>query len=68
MLRILNTTVIVMADNSTTVSTNISFLSYNSTGWNNFKAQFVADTTASNDSLVVAVQEHFLLNENLVKL
>ena len=55
-------------DNPTTVSTNISFLSYNSTGWNNFKAQFVADTAASNDSLVVAVQEHFLLNENLVKL
>ena len=55
-------------DNPTTVSTNISFLSYNSTGWSKFKAQFVADTAASNDALIVAVQEHFQLNENVVKL
>ena len=53
---------------STSVSTDISFLSYNSTGWNKFKAQFVKDTVKSKGALILGMQEHFLLDENVFKL
>ena len=47
---------------------NISTVSYNTTGWNNFKVDFINTILLTFAVQLFAVQEHFLLKENLYKL
>ena len=47
---------------------NISILSYNSTGWNNFKGDFINTILLSHSMHICAIQEHFLLDTNLYTL
>ena len=56
--------------NSTTYDKikNIPLISYNSTGWNMFKAQFFSTLAITHSIGVGAIQEHFLLKGNLYKL
>lgn len=50
------------------VCQSLSSLSYNSTGWNNYKIDFIRTLLLSHGVMVCAVQEHFLLKQNLYKL
>ena len=47
---------------------NLSLLSYNSTGWSNFKAEFIQTLLISHSIGICAIQEHFLLKNNLYRL
>ena len=51
-----------------TVSQSLPILSYNSTGWNNYKIDFVRTLLLSHGVMVCSIQEHFLLKQNLYKL
>ena len=44
---------------------NISAISYNSTGWNNFKVSFIQTLLLTHSIQVCAVQEHMLLKRNI---
>ena len=57
-----------MANYAPTVSANINFLSYNSTGWSEYKANFVKNVMTSNGVHVGTIQEHFLLKDNVFKI
>ena len=50
------------------VSYDIPILSYNSTGWSELKADFINTIMLSHSIQIVALQEHFKLNDNLHKL
>ena len=58
--------------NSTTTADNVShtitMLSYNSTGWGFDKIDFIRTILLAHGILVCAVQEHFMLKDNLHKL
>lgn len=47
---------------------NISSLSFNSTGWSDFKGSMLNTILVSHSVMICAVQEHFLLDNNLYKL
>ena len=47
---------------------NIACLSYNSTGWSDFKATLINTILLSHGIQICAIQEHFLLESNLYKL
>ena len=50
-------------------STNqLSLFSYNSTGWNAHKAKMINDFLILKSIKIVALQEHFLLKQNLHKI
>ena len=46
----------------------ISLLSYNSTGWNSFKSDFIKRQLDPEGTNILAVQEHFRLKQNLSQL
>ena len=46
----------------------ISLLSYNPTGWNSFKTDFIKNQLNPNDTYIIAIQEHFMLKQNLFKI
>ena len=52
-------------DNSTN---QLSLFSYNSTGWNAHKAKMINDFLILKSIKIVALQEHFLLKQNLHKI
>ena len=52
----------------TTVSYTLPALSFNSTGWSNFKVDFISTLLITHGILLCAVQEHFQLKDNLYKL
>ena len=55
--------------NTTDISTSeLSILSYNSTGWSTHKAKTINDFLISKNIKICAVQEHFMLKQNLHKL
>ena len=56
-----------MDDQNTTVS-YISSLSFNTTGWSNFKGNLINTILLSHSIMFGAIQEHFLLENNLYKL
>ena len=43
----------------------ISILSYNSTGWNPFKSDFIKKQLDPEGTNILAVQEHFKFKQNL---
>ena len=47
---------------------SISILSHNTTGWNSYKADFIKNLVISKNVDVIAIQEHFLLKQNMVKI
>ena len=49
-------------------SSDINFISYNSTGWNEFKAGFIKNIMNSKCAHICALQEHFLLKDNVCKI
>ena len=49
-------------------SPTLPTLSYNSMGWNNHKIDFIRTLLITHGIMVCAVQEHFLLKQNLYKL
>ena len=51
-----------------TINHNMPLLSYNSTGWANHKIDFVKTLLFTHGVMICAVQEHFLLKQNLYKL
>ena len=53
--------------NIQTLSHNLPFLSFNSTGWNSTKVDFIRTLLLSHGILVCGIQEHFILKENLYK-
>ena len=55
-------------DDSGTMQTDISFISYNTTGWNPFKADFINTIMVTHSIHFCALQEHFQLDDNLFKL
>ena len=57
-----------MASNNTSVSSNMCFMSYNTTGWSVFKAQFILNFLLTQCVHICAIQEHFLLKENVFKI
>ena len=50
------------------VSHNLPMLSYNSTGWNTFKADFINTILLTHGIMICALQEHFKLKDNLNEL
>ena len=50
------------------VSSNLSMLSYNSTGWSTFKADFINTIMLSHSIHICGLQEHFQLKDNVVKI
>ena len=59
----------MMVENDSVTSTNdISLLSYNTTGWNVFKADFINTIMITHKIEICAIQEHFQLADNLVKI
>ena len=67
-----NQCVIMASTTTTTSNSNVSYttpiLSYNTTGWSTFKADFVNTILFSHGILIAALQEHFQLKDNLYKL
>ena len=57
-----------MNNDNTDVIENIVALSYNSTGWSDFKADMLNTILLSHSILICAIQEHFLLKNNLHKI
>ena len=49
-------------------SPTLPTLSYNSMGWNNHKIDFIRTLLITHGIMFCAVQEHFLLKQNLYKL
>ena len=47
---------------------NLNSLSYNCTGWSNFKADFIRTLLLTHGIAIGVIQEHFLLSRNLYKL
>ena len=47
---------------------NMSILSYNTTGWNSFKANFIKEIISSRNIDIFAIQEHFMLEQNVFKI
>ena len=54
--------------NTASVSNCINFLSYNSTGWSEYKPNFLNSAITANGVHVCAIQEHFLLKDNVFKI
>ena len=52
-------------NNITSTFDQISTISYNSCGWNNFKADFLSTILLSHSIHICAIQEHLLLDKNL---
>ena len=52
----------------TPVSMDISIISYNSTWWSNFKAEFLMDVMKYKCAFIGVLQEHFLLKDNTFKM
>ena len=57
-----------MMDPAPTSSSDISMMSYNSTGWSQFKADYINSIMKCKCAHICAIQEHFLLKENLFKI
>ena len=55
-------------DNSVSLIKDINCLSYNSTGWSDFKADFLNTILISHAIFICALQEHFILKNNLYRL
>ena len=53
-----------------TITNNICITSYNSTGFNHQRAEFICDIIDQIDreNCVVAIQEHFIFDKNLAKI
>ena len=51
-----------------TVIDNITSLSYNSTGWSNFKADMINTILLTHSIMFCTIQEHFLLANNMYKI
>ena len=49
------------------VNNNVTFMSFNSTGMNTVKCQFIHDIREINDVNYLAVQEHFKSNKTTEK-
>ena len=47
---------------------NLSILSFNTTGWNSFKGNLINTILLSHSVQICLIQEHFLLDSNIVKL
>ena len=50
------------------MGTHLSLMSYNSTGWGNFKADLIRTLLLSFGVHILAVQEHFQLRDNTFKI
>ena len=50
------------------VSSDMCFMSYNTTGWNAFKAEFISNILIAHHVHFCLIQEHWLLPENVLKI
>ena len=50
------------------MDSDLSIISYNLTGWSNFKAEIVTELLNEHKALICVLQEHFQLDKNLYKL
>jgi hypothetical protein len=57
-----------MGTTTTNSHNNMPMLSYNTMGWNSFKIDYIKSILLTHGVLVCALQEHFILKENLYKL
>ena len=65
----------VLAPTSSTMSSQnksdlLTILSYNSTGFNNQRAEFICDImeNINRENCIFAIQEHFIFDKNLAKI
>lgn len=57
-----------MATNVTNLNKNISVLSYNTTGWSEFKGNMICNLLSDKDIQICALQEHMMLAPNFHKI
>ena len=55
-------------DNGVSQTNHFKFLSYNTTGWSDFKSDFINTILITHTIFICAIQEHFLLKNNLYRL